>query len=367
MEDINEIIKEIVKITKGVKSVDDLYKGKYENLYKLVGEFEHKTPCGTRTGAKKELIKQLTGVDVSEYPSVASCETIIEAYVYISKDLDADIRKVVGRDPKVLAYDPKTINKKVDWLKSIGVKNIGKVVEREPKVLTYDPETMDIKVKYLKSIGVVKIGKVVEKEPEVLNYDPETMNKRVDYLKSIGVVKIGKVVEREPEVLNYDPETMNKRVDYLKSIGVVKIGKVVERNPDVLTYDPETMDIRVKYLKSIDIKDIGNVVEREPKVLTNSVKTTKSKVEFLFSKGYSVDGIERCPCALTRSLTEKIMPRIEFLESIGRDPTELSLGSILTPKDKKFSKLFAGNERAYGEFLEKWKAQRLAEYAAEAG
>ena len=70
-----------------------------------------------------------------------------------------------------------------------------------PQVLKYSVDTMKPRVEYLRSIGVKEedIGKVVRRMPSILVYSVEdTMKPRVEYLRSIGVKEedIGKVVTR---------------------------------------------------------------------------------------------------------------------------------------------------------------------------
>lgn len=246
-----------------------------------------------------------------------------------------------------------TIHKNIIYLIDIGIKkeDISKVVTRHPQVLSIDVQnTIKARVEYLKSICVKEIGKVVTRLPQVLGLDIEkTMKPKIEYFKSVGIKEenIGKVITKLPAILDLDIErTIKPRVEYLLSIGVKKenIGKVVTRSPQVLEYDIErTMKPKVEYLKSIGIKDedVEIVITKHPAILDLDIeKNLKPTYEYLQSKfDVGVDNIIVNPALFSYSLKNRIKPRYEFLKLKGL-LNRYKVNSILLPSDEKFCKWF---------------------------
>ena len=67
----------------------------------------------------------------------------------------SDISKVVDKLPTLLEHTVGSMQKRVDFLKGLGVRNVGNIVERLPRLLEYNIAFMQASVDFLKKLGVL--------------------------------------------------------------------------------------------------------------------------------------------------------------------------------------------------------------------
>ena len=99
-------------------------------------------------------------------------------------------------------------------------------------------------VEYLKELGITDIGKVVTKLPHILYYSIEdNLQPHVDYLKELGVTDIAKVVTRLPPILALSIEdNLKPTVEYLTNECYATISDI-EKMPALVSY---SLDKRIK-------------------------------------------------------------------------------------------------------------------------
>ena len=103
----------------------------------------------------------------------------------------------------------------MDFLKKLGIKDIGKIVERMPQVLEYDIESMQACVDLLRKLGIKDIGKIVGLLPRLLGFSAEHMQRNVQYLTGNVHLTI-KDLESTPALLCLSLDEITARWEYLK-------------------------------------------------------------------------------------------------------------------------------------------------------
>ena len=194
---------------------------------------------------KDQLLREL-GV---EHPAKvsSSLDTMVRAYFFFKRIGVRDMRKVM-RLSSLLGHSTESMQEHVDFLREIGVANIGKVVEKLPAVLEYDIESMRAHVAFLREIGVVDIGRVVERVPSVLGSSIESMRAHVDFLREEGMHDIGRVVERHPSLLEYSIESMWRKIEYFIGNAHLTI-EDLESTPSLISLSMHRITARWEYFR----------------------------------------------------------------------------------------------------------------------
>ena len=307
-----ELIKELVRRV----TYEELTNENLEEIKKIVEELEK---SDYKQAIKNEILKCL-GVDTSKYRVTASISTIVDRLIYLRRGVGIkDIRKVLKKFLNVLYLTAENIQRKVEYLQSIGLEkeDIGELVECFPNLLGLSLKNLQEKVEYLQSIGVKDIKKAVKKFPYTLAYSVNKIRRVVNYLKKIGVKNVGKVIENYPPILGYSRKRLKKIVEYLQSIGIENVGKVVERYPHIFGFSIHKMQKIVKYLERVGIRNVSEVIEKNPSIFGLSEETIEGKYKYLVEEvGLRAEDIEKYTILLTSSLENRIIPRLERLKSL---------------------------------------------------
>lgn len=138
----------------------------------------------------------------------------------------AEMGKIVLRAPQVMSLSlEESLKARVDYLVAgAGVDRaaLGKVVRNHPLVLTYSEDSMQKRVEYLSTLGLTRaqVGKAVTAHPHVLHYRIPAMRKRVLFLEqqALSREQIVDVLVRMPQVFSLDIEAnLKPKVEYLRT------------------------------------------------------------------------------------------------------------------------------------------------------
>lgn len=155
---------------------------------------------------------------------------------------------------------------------------------------------------------------------------------RLTFLIGVGVHRrdIKRILVRQPQILEYTVESnMMSHVRFLLSIGVPssRIGHIITAAPSIFSYSIEhSLKPRIRYLvEEVGIKgaDVSKVVQLSPQILVQRVDNSwNTRSSFLSDelgapRENIVKMVTKHPQLLHYSIEDGILPRINFLRSIG--------------------------------------------------
>lgn len=186
---------------------------------------------------------------------------------------------------------------------------------------------------------------------------------RLEYLLNVGVKQkaIRKIILRQPQILEYTVSNLKSHVAFLVDLGIPdsKIGQVITAAPSIFSYSVEdSLKPTVRYLiEEIGIKesDLAKVVTLSPPMLVQRVDISwNDRFDFLSeelgaSRESIVKMVRKHPQLLHYSIEDGLLPRINFLRSIGMDDSETL--KVLTSITQVFSLSLEGNLKPKYKYL----------------
>ncbi|OEL23677.1 Transcription termination factor MTERF9, chloroplastic [Dichanthelium oligosanthes] len=172
---------------------------------------------------------------------------------------------------------------------------------------------------------------IYERHMACFQISQASAEERLDFLLNAGVKSkdMKRILVRQPQILEYTLSNLKSHVDFLVSIGVpsTRIGQIISSAPSMLSYSVEqSLKPTVRYLieeVGIEESDVGKVVQLSPQILVQKIDSAwKSRSLFLSKelgapKDSIVKMVTKHPQLLHYSIEDGILPRINFLRSIG--------------------------------------------------
>ncbi|KAK8481131.1 hypothetical protein V6N11_034909 [Hibiscus sabdariffa] len=155
---------------------------------------------------------------------------------------------------------------------------------------------------------------------------------RLDYLLSVGVKQrdVRRILLRQPQILEYTVENnLKSHVAFLMGLGIPnsRIGQIIARAPSLFSYSVEnSLKPTVRYLieeVGINEHDLGKVVQLSPQILVQRIDISWNTRYMFLSKELGaprdsiVKMVKKHPQFLHYSIDDGLLPRINFLRSIG--------------------------------------------------
>ncbi|KAF9589121.1 hypothetical protein IFM89_019171 [Coptis chinensis] len=226
---------------------------------------------------------------------------------------------------------------------SRGKLKIGKPVESRFHQLS---EELDLDEKwfplidYLSTFGLKDshFVQIYERHMSSLQINVTSAQERLEFLLSVGVKHrdIRKIILRQPQILEYTVESnLKSHVAFLVDLGVPhsRIGHIISAAPSLFSYSVEqSLKPTIRYLvEEVGIKtsDVSKVVQLSPQILVQRIDNSWSTRFGFLSKelGAPKDSIVKMvrkhPQLLHYSIEDGILPRINFLRSIGMRNSEV--------------------------------------------
>ncbi|XP_047982823.1 transcription termination factor MTERF9, chloroplastic [Salvia hispanica] len=276
-------------------------------------------------------------------------------------------RKSVARNVKYTAEKidgdgvSSTLNSKVKEVESSAKNRFGHLSEE----LDLDERYFPL-LNYLSSFGLKErhFLQMYERHMPSLQINVESAEERLEYLLSIGVKHrdIQKIILRQPQILQYTVENnLKAHVAFLCSLGIPssRIGQIIAATPSLFSYSVEnSLKPTVKYLKDeigIQEKDISKVVQLSPQILVQRIDSTwKTRLDFLMKeldapRQSIVKMVTKHPQLLHYSIEDGLLPRINFLRSIGMQNSEIL--KVLTSLTQVFSLSLEANLKPKYKYL----------------
>ncbi|KAF5183756.1 Mitochondrial transcription termination factor family protein [Thalictrum thalictroides] len=193
---------------------------------------------------------------------------------------------------------------------------------------------------YLSTFGLKESHfiQIYERHMASLQINVASAQERLEFLLSVGVKHkdIRKIIMRQPQILEYTVENnLKSHVAFLVDMGVPhsRIGHIISAAPSLFSYSVEqSLKPTVRYLvEEVGIKtsDVSKVVQLSPQILVQRLDNSWSTRYGFLSKelGASKDSIVKMvrkhPQLLHYSIEDGILPRINFLRSIGMCNSEV--------------------------------------------
>lgn len=172
---------------------------------------------------------------------------------------------------------------------------------------------------------------IYERHMACFQISQASAEERLNFLLNAGVKSkdMKRILVRQPQILEYTLGNLKSHVDFLVSIGVpnARIGQIISSAPSLFSYSVEqSLKPTVRYLieeVGIEEGDVGKVVQLSPQILVQKIDIAwKSRSLFLSKelgapKNSIVKMVTKHPQLLHYSIEDGILPRINFLRSIG--------------------------------------------------
>ncbi|KAK1404982.1 transcription termination factor MTERF9, chloroplastic [Heracleum sosnowskyi] len=211
---------------------------------------------------------------------------------------------------------------------------------------------------YLSTYGLKESHfiQMYERHMPSLQINVVSARERLEYLLSVGVKNrdIKKILLRQPQILEYTlDKNLKTHVAFLVSLGIPdsRIGQIISATPSLFSYSVEnSLKPTVKYLlEEVGIKkdELRKVVQLSPQILVQRIDTTwNTRFTFLTKElGAPRDNIVKMvrkhPQLLHYSIEDGLLPRINFLRSIGMCNSDII--KVLTSLTQVFSLSLEGN------------------------
>lgn len=268
-----------------------------------------------------------------------------------------------GRQPKT--RDRCDTSKKVDALhakskasRSTGLVDIDNEVELKNESISrslfqklqeeydFDDKWLPL-IDYLCTFGLKEshFTNMYERHMACFQISQASAEERLEFLLSVGVKSkdMKRMLVRQPQILEYTLSNLKSHVAFLVGIGVpsARIGQIISAAPSFFSYSVEqSLKPTIRYLieeVGIEESDVGKVVQLSPQILVQRIDSAwKSRFLFLSKelgapKDNIVKMVTKHPQLLHYSIEDGILPRINFLRSIGmRDTDVLKVLTSLT-------------------------------------
>ncbi|KAK2639885.1 hypothetical protein Ddye_027680 [Dipteronia dyeriana] len=207
-------------------------------------------------------------------------------------------------------------------------------------------EEIDLDVKwlplinYLSTFGLKESHfiQMYERHMPSLQINVCSAQERLEYLLSVGVKQrdVRRILMRQPQILEYTVENnLKSHVAFLMSLGIPnsRIGQIIGCAPSLFSYSVEnSLKPTVRYLVEevgINEKNIGKVVQLSPQILVQRIDISWNTRYIFLSKELGaprdnvVKMVTKHPQLLHYSIDDGLLPRINFLRSIGMRNSEI--------------------------------------------
>ncbi|XP_051125108.1 transcription termination factor MTERF9, chloroplastic [Andrographis paniculata] len=219
---------------------------------------------------------------------------------------------------------------------------------------------------YLSTFGLKEshFVQMYERHMPSLQINVESAKERLEYLVSIGVKHkdIRKIILRQPQILQYTVENnLKSHVSFLVSLGIPesRIGQIITATPSLFSYSVEnSLKPTVKYLLDeigIHEKDISKVLQLSPQILVQRIDHSwNTRLSFLMKeldapRQSIVKMVTKHPQILHYSIEDGLLPRINFLRSIGMQKSDIL--KVLTSLTQVLSLSLEGNLKPKYKYL----------------
>ncbi|XP_068650438.1 transcription termination factor MTERF9, chloroplastic isoform X2 [Aristolochia californica] len=195
-------------------------------------------------------------------------------------------------------------------------------------------------IDYLMTFGLKESHfiQIYERHMPCLQLNVASAQERLEYLLSVGVKHkdIRKILLRQPQILEYTVENnLRPHVLFLLGLGIPdsRVGHVITAAPSLFSYSVEqSLKPTIRYLVEevgIQKSDLSKVVQLSPQILVQRIDNSWTSRFGFLSKELGaprqniVKMVTKHPQLLHYSIEDGILPRINFLRSIGMQNSDI--------------------------------------------
>ncbi|XP_072992960.1 transcription termination factor MTERF9, chloroplastic [Typha latifolia] len=196
---------------------------------------------------------------------------------------------------------------------------------------------------------------IYERHMPCLQINLTSAEERLEFLLSVGVKNkdMRRILVRQPQILEYTVKNLKSHIGFLVSIGIPnsRLGQIIASAPSLFSYSVEqSLKPTIRYLieeVGIKEKDVSKVVQLSPQILVQRIDSSWTSRYFFLSrelgapKDSVVKMVTKHPQLLHYSIEDGILPRINFLRSIGMSNSEIL--KVLTSLTQVLSLSLEGN------------------------
>ncbi|XP_061375679.1 transcription termination factor MTERF9, chloroplastic [Gastrolobium bilobum] len=161
---------------------------------------------------------------------------------------------------------------------------------------------------------------------------------RLEYLFSVGVKHrdVRRILLRQPQILEYTVDNnLKSHVAFLMGLGIPnsRIGQIIAAAPSLFSYSVEnSLKPTVRYLieeVGIKEKDLSKVIQLSPQILVQRIDISWNTRYMFLTKELGaprdsiVKMVKKHPQLLHYSIDDGLLPRINFLRSIGMKNSDI--------------------------------------------
>ncbi|XP_068486267.1 transcription termination factor MTERF9, chloroplastic isoform X2 [Phaseolus vulgaris] len=193
---------------------------------------------------------------------------------------------------------------------------------------------------YLSTFGMKESHfiQIYERHMQALQINVGSAQERLEYLMSVGVKHrdVRRILLRQPQILEYTVENnLKSRVAFLRGLGIPnsRIGQIIAATPSLFSYSVEnSLKPTVRYLVEevgIKEKDLGKVIQLSPQILVQRIDISWNMRYMFLTKELGaprdsiVKMVKKHPQLLHYSIDDGLLPRINFLRSIGMKNSDI--------------------------------------------
>ncbi|KAF3453346.1 hypothetical protein FNV43_RR03786 [Rhamnella rubrinervis] len=193
---------------------------------------------------------------------------------------------------------------------------------------------------YLSTFGLTESHfiQMYERHMPSLQINVCSAEERLEYLLSVGVKHrdVRRILLRQPQILEYTLENnLKSHVAFLTNLGIPnsRIGQIIAAAPSIFSYSVEnSLKPTVRYLVEevgIKEKDLGKVVQLSPQILVQRIDISWNTRYIFLSRELGaprdsvVKMVKKHPQLLHYSIDDGLLPRINFLRSIGMQNADI--------------------------------------------
>ena len=221
---------------------------------------------------------------------------------------------------------------------------LGRNLKEKKYPLLSEEIILDVKwlplLDYLSTFGIKESHfiQMYQRHMPSLQINVCSAQERLDYLMSVGVKHrdVRRILVRQPQILEYTVENnLKSHVAFLRGLGIPssRMGQIIAAAPSLFSYSVEnSLKPTVRYLVEevgIKEKDLGKVIQLSPQILVQRIDISwNTRYMFLTKElGAPRDSIVKMvtkhPQLLHYSIDDGLLPRINFLRSIGMKNSDI--------------------------------------------
>mmetsp|Transcript_23176 Transcript_23176/g.39810 ORF Transcript_23176/g.39810 Transcript_23176/m.39810 type:complete len:460 (-) Transcript_23176:209-1588(-) len=263
--------------------------------------------------------------------------------------------RLVRGDPSILLLKSKNVKAK---LLSLGHDfGLNLTHGRAARLVELSVENVQRKLDLFATHGFSpeQIARISDSAPDILCLSVSRLVESFEFFKRLGLdePQLCKMVTRYPVILRPSISTLQARTDFCKNelkIDGRDLCVVLARFPQLATRGLGYMRDQVELLRLYNLSDeqIRVVLLRCPSVLGITPQNVKQKLDFLLER-FDIDNISRNPPVLALSFSNRVQPRVLFVEQRG---LRRSLSTICLQTEAKFCESFGCSLGEFARFRE---------------